>query len=217
MAKATLKLVESSKEIEKRINKALVTELNKALDKTARRIVVPVKSIVRQALLNQPEVSSLSGGRLAAEFGLPDGRNRIDNIISQWVDGIIVTTTKATATRNKLSGGLTIKMIPRNFVDVLGLTTSKVTTDKGQDLPWLEWLLLFGDKAIVRDFSISFDSNRVGRSRSGFAVMQSNPGAFWRVPPEFAGTEDNNFVTRALSTIETDINQVIETQFKSAT
>ncbi len=215
MAKTTLKLVESNKEIQRRINKALATEVNKALDKTALKVVAPIKMAIKAALLNQPEVASVSGGRLAAEFGLPDGRSRIDNIITQWVDGIIVKVNKATTTSSRINAGLTIQMIPRNFADVLGLASSRVTTDKGQDLPWLEWLLLFGDKAIVRDYSISFDSDRVRRSRSGLAVMQSNRGAFWRVPPEFAGTEDNNFVTRALETIQDDIIGIIETQMRS--
>jgi len=215
MAKATLKLVESDKVIEKRINKSLASEINKALDKASTKLIVPVKTLVKDAIFNQPEVFSLSGGKLAAEFGLPDGRRRISDIIDVWVNGLIVTKKKAVPKQGQLTAGLTIKMIPRDFADVLRLPQGTIVTEKGQELPWLEWLIKFGDRTIVKDYSVNFDRNKSRRSRSGFAIMQGSKGSTWKVPPEFAGTEENNFVTRALKTIDEDLMLLIEKQLKS--
>jgi hypothetical protein len=35
-------------------------------------------------------------------------------------------------------------------------------------------------------------------------------GSFWRVPPQFSGVEDNNFITRALSGREIELNKIIQ-------
>ena len=64
---------------------------------------------------------------------------------------------------------------------------------EGGDLHWLRWLLLEGYKVLVVGFHFRFQPGR-GRSQLGYM----RKGGFWRVPPEYAGTADDNFVTRAL-------------------
>ena len=48
--------------------------------------------------------------------------------------------------------------------------------------------------------------------RSGGGSMEG--GGSWRVPPQFSGTEDNNFITRALSGRNLDLESMMKELFK---
>ena len=61
------------------------------------------------------------------------------------------------------------------------------------DLHWLQWLLERGDEIIVAGYEFGGNS---GRGRSGLGYMTT--GGSFRVPPQFSGTKDNNFISRAL-------------------
>ena len=62
------------------------------------------------------------------------------------------------------------------------------------NLDWLNWILTRGDEIIVSKFRFEPES---GRGRTGRGRMKK--GGSWRVSPQYAGTEDDNFITRALS------------------
>ena len=79
---------------------------------------------------------------------------------------------------------------------------------KGTDLNWLEWLLLFGNKTIIRDYVVEFGDNP--RSRTGRAVMKGVKSGKWGVPPEFAGTKNNNWITRAIESADSEINSILK-------
>lgn len=200
-------LLESEDKIIKKINSALRNELLKVMNKAVGKVTPKIREIVKRAILDQPEVASLSNDKLKAEFGLINGRQNIENIIQVWCNNIIVSRTLPRIQNGKINASITIKAIESSYEDVLSLADAKVITEKGVELPWLEWLLKFGDRIIIRDYSIAF--NPRSKSRTGLAVMVNNPRGRWRVPPEFSGTKNNNFVTRALDNIEDDIVKAI--------
>lgn len=214
MGRLAIELIETDIEINRKIREALIKKVDRVMSTAVNKVTNPIRNIVKQKLLEQPEVRSLDGGILAAEFGLPDGGRRIEDIINFWVNNIIVSKKKATASRGQINAGLTINMIRRDFEDVLGLNSARITTEKGQELPWLEWLLKFGDRVIIRDYTVFFGGNGRRSSRSGKAVMVRSNSKSWGVPSAFAGTIDDNFVTRALEEIEDDITGVFETQLQ---
>ena len=80
-------------------------------------------------------------------------------------------------------------------------------TQRNYKLPWLEWLLLQANTPIIRNYEVKIGPNP--NSRTGMGVMvESNSN--WRVPPEFAGSEKNNWTTRAISRIENQLPKVFE-------
>jgi hypothetical protein len=61
------------------------------------------------------------------------------------------------------------------------------------DLHWLQWMLIRGDETII----VGYEYNpQTGLGRSKLGNMKK--GNSFRVPPQYAGTSDNNFITRAL-------------------
>lgn len=200
----------SSKDLIFNINRGITQFVNKKLNIVAHKIVGQLRETIKQSLFDQPEVQSLSNGRLEAEIGLSDGRKHIEEIINVWVNGIHVKQTKARIVKDQVKASLTIYMIRRDFNDVINHPYAFVY-NKGQKLPWLLWLLTYGDQIIIRDFDVSFNRQHLshGKSRSGQAVMIRKPGGGWRIPPEFSGTRNNNFLTRALDDAENDIIDII--------
>jgi len=74
-------------------------------------------------------------------------------------------------------------------------------------LEWLRWLLLEGGKVIVSDYEYRQGSKR-GGSRTGLGIMIKRRGG-WKVPAAIAGIESDNFVTRALSEIQDNIDIIV--------
>lgn len=204
-------IVESNSEIESKILRALKPEINKYLEKVFAKTKLKITDAIINAITNSPEYNSLISGDLKYEFGLPDSDSRVNSLLNFWKK--INTDYKSISISNsKLSGGFTISMIQSDFSDVINSSAAVFTTEKGTDLNWLEWLLLFGNKTIIKDYVIEFGANP--RSRTGRAVMRGVQKGKWSVPNEFAGTKNNNWITRAIDSADSEINSILQEAFK---
>ena len=200
-------IVETNAQIESKILRALKPELNKYLEKAFNKAKSKIVNAVVKAIKSTPEYQSLLSGDLKYEFGLPDSDSRIENILNFWKN-ITADFKKVSINSNKLSGGFTISMIDSDYSDVINSAAAVFTTEKGTDLNWLEWLLLFGNKTIIRDYVVEFGDNP--RSRTGRAVMKGVKSGKLGVPPEFAGTKNNNWITRAIESADSEINSILK-------
>lgn len=210
--KYRVSLLESDKEIRNQILSALVSDLSKTINKSIPSINVKAKDLVRKALQNEPEYQSLKSGQLRKEFGI-ENVNNVDVVINKLVDTLTIETKTVTTNSQGLTGGLKLTMIPSNFDGIVNSEEAVVTDEmRGYSLPWLEWLLLKGSQIIVRNYEVKFGSNPY--SRSGDAIMVSS-SKNWRVPPEFVGTVTDNWITRALSTIDKEITKIIQETIES--
>ncbi|NCA31122.1 MAG: hypothetical protein EBS93_10465 [Chitinophagia bacterium] len=98
-----------------------------------------------------------------------------------------------------------------DYADVLSSDDALVIDNlRGYNLPWLEWLLLEGNKIIVRKQQVEFGPNIA--SRTGNAIMRPSNKS-WRVPSEFAGTITNNWITRAIDNSESQIYDLLDRIF----
>lgn len=215
-----LTLVESEAKISKFILQAFAKEIDKVLKRLVRdkkKLLLPMQNVIRTALLAQPEVHALRpGGQLAKEFGLVDGGRRIQNIIEVAAQQVDLEVRTAKAVGRNIDSGFVLNVIEQNYPTLLGMPEAEFVTEKGTTLKWLEWLLKDGDKAaIVKDYSISFNPRKTKNSRTGEAVMIPIFGKRWRVPPQFAGTETDNFITRAIESVEPLLAELVEEQVGS--
>jgi hypothetical protein len=96
-----------------------------------------------------------------------------------------------------------IGLVKGDYSEVLGVDGGTFTSEKGFDIPWLRWLTLEGDAVLVADHH--FLAKAAGRTRRGVMV----PTGVWRVPAEYAGTADDNWILRALRGIGADVTEVI--------
>lgn len=211
MVQINFKLLEDSQTINNRILKALKTELTNGLTKAFQKSQQDITTLIQKAIVSSDTYNSISSGQLKAEFGLPDSDSRLDEILSFW-SKIYAKFDKPKISNSSITGGFTIQMIQRDFRDVLGISAASFTTNKGDRLDWLEWLLLFGNKTIIKDYNIVFGNFKTSRTR--MAIMRNATQGKWSVPNEYAGTINNNWITRVIDSLDNDINSIIENHIK---
>ena len=200
-------IVETNSEINTMILEIMADHINDTLNIAMPKITTEIKELVALSLREEPEYQSLLSGRLRAEFGLSD-TNMVDNIIDKLVSTIDVSRSTVSYNKIGLVGGFTITMMKSDDMNGLIFTDiASVISNNGQHLPWLQWLLLEGNNAIVKNFDVKMGS--YSQSRSGMAIMVSSRDN-WRVPPEFVGTISNNWTTRAIDRIEDKIYTLIQ-------
>jgi len=204
--KFNIKLVDSDSAVNKAILNALIPELNKYLDKIYNRMSNEIPDILINNIQAQPEYDSLLGGQLQGEFGIVDPQNRLNDILNTIKNGKVVTKTPVSITGQKIKGGIKLEMVRKDLQDLLSLGSASFSTEKGSNLEWLKWLLTEGDSIIITSHEFIFGSSPF--SRTGLGIMrQSSSG--WRVPPEFAGSINNNWITRAIDASSAQINDIM--------
>jgi hypothetical protein len=211
--KFSLSLLDKNSEIRSEILKAMKEHLESSLTKTINYIEPKIRILVRQAIHNEPEYSSLISGDLRKEFGIADVSN-VDVVINKVINSMNINKKNIKINNSGLSGGITLTIVPSDFAGIIDNPSAFVIdNERGYSLPWLEWLLLKGGEIIVRSFEVEYGSNP--KSRSGEALMVSS-SKNWRVPAQFSGTIRNNWITRALSTTEDKILQIIRSGLENS-
>lgn len=165
-----------------------------------------IKEFIYNELRNSPTARSLeSGGNLAYNFGLtpPISAEVVEEICTRSADNIMLGYSKFRRAGLRIVGGFKLGIIKADYSDVLKIhNTEYVSVNaKGESNPvqWLKWLLLEGDKIVVQNYGIIYKNSE--SSRSGAALMVKKRGPY-RVPPEFSGTDNDNWLIREFSGIK---------------
>lgn len=207
-------LVETDAEIVRRMLDALAVEVNRYLVIKINTLKPKITNVLEDALFNCPEVQSLLGGQLQAELGVPDSDLKLDSLIRIWARSIDIKLSPAKrSSRNGITGGFVLTAIKADYSDVLSTDDAIYTTSNNQVIEWLRWLLLEGDRRIIRGYQIGGDLHNKSRTGLGRLMWASKQGRSWGVPPQFAGTKNNNFVTRTIDDIEQQLDLLIQDHF----
>ena len=220
MVKATSNATLSIKEtdaIRKTINKRVGQKVKSSYSRIESSIQDLVQEMARKQLMSSNVIQSVLAGRLKSDFGLSQGMasGAVKEIIEYISNNIEVSFQPSNKTGSVAT--FSLNLLP---MGVRGLTSlpegNYSSTGKfgGGDVSWLTWLLTRGTQILIGDFFV-FD-NPEGKTRSGESVMQkvgkgSKP---FRIDPGFSGTEDDNFVTRALNPIIPQVKQTIFSKIK---
>lgn len=197
--KFSLKLLNSDADISKKILSELKFKINNVFLKAKQSIIQNIKPVVNNAIKSEPEYTSLISGQLKYELGIASPEI-VEKIVDIWTNNINVVNKPIKISNNKLIGGFSINMIQSDYADVLSSSDAVITdANTGSLVPWLEWLLIRGGDILIADYQVKLGPNP--RSRTGMAVMVSS-NENYRIPSQFAGTENNNWVYRGISKIE---------------
>ena len=201
-----LRLLQSVSEIRQLILEQIRDFLQPRLSRASSNITQEIQVLVAEALRQEPEYQSLASGQLKAELGLPD-TTMVDAIVLALSQSIEVTNNPIVIKQSGLGGGFTLRMIKSDDLGGVISNANAIIDSAGGSVQWLEWLTLRGNEILVRDYKVQFGPNR--NSRSGMAIMRPSLNSNWRVPPQFAGTEKNNWITRAIERIENNVYDLI--------
>jgi hypothetical protein len=208
--KLSFDIIESNGEIQQNILKALLPDCKDYMNNAINIIKKELPSIVFNAISNTPEYLSLISGKLKFEFGISDADIKVTNLLETWSKNIIYNYSPPSITGNRIKSSFSANAIKADFSDVLGSDDAKVQDIGGYELPWLRWLLLEGNAVLVRKHDVLLGPNT--RSRTGFAIM-TNSNKDWSVPSEFAGTQSDNWITRAIENARPDIDNLLNKAF----
>jgi hypothetical protein len=211
--KISIKLLDSPSVISIKILSAMISHLQPAFTKTQQALQQVLPKIVKDALVLEPEYASLLSGQLRSELGVPDADSKIDQIFNAWSTNLLVENKPISIKGSGLFGGFSINIIKSDFSDIISLPAAVVVDNtSGSIIPWLQWLLLEGNQILIRDYKLRMGPN--SRSRTGNAIMVSSSKDNWRVPPQFAGTINNNWVTRAIDRLDDTVLSYIEKELE---
>jgi hypothetical protein len=178
--------------------------MSKAKNVVEKNIII----LIQNQIISSPEYDSLINGQLKLELGIPDADRKIQELINIWISNTIVNYSAPRIVNNKIKSSFSIKMIRSNFNDVINQPSAFIEDNiRGYELPWLQWLLFDGTATIVDDYEVVIGAN--ARSRTGYAVMMPSSNS-WSVPAEFAGTVNDNWITRAIQRAKPDIEKLLE-------
>lgn len=211
MITLNFKIKESNQELTKLILNTIKDDITNFLSSVANNGQSKIQDLIRRTLLNCPEMIDAKNGDLRSELGLENAEQKIEGIINTWVNNINITLKKTVISGHGLDGGFILGIIRTDFADVLSQSEAVQITEKGQSLPWLRWLLLEGTGIIIDDYHLKIKPDR---SRTGKYIMIPS-SRYWGIPYEYAGTVDNNFVTRALDSIKDQIDDIIYSSLKA--
>jgi hypothetical protein len=209
----SLKLIENTEEISNKILQALLSDVTKYMDNGISIIKNQLPQIIRNSLTNSSEYSSLLNGELRYEFGIPDPGVKLAGLLDIWCDNIQYSSMKPTIVSNKIKAIFTANTIRIDYADVLYTDYALVIdSTRGYSLPWLEWLLLEGNKTIIDKYEVIIGPNQY--SRTGNALMKPSNKP-WKVPSTYAGTASDNWITRAIDSVTDDIENLLKKAFQS--
>lgn len=206
-----LKLTTPAKQIQKMADEQITQYLNGKIRKNYSKVVNSLRQKIPFWIRSQPEMQSLLSegipGSLNAVFGLY--RGDASRAVSDIIDAVKNTTTiNIKKINSRYVGTVEFNFQPANFLNILNLNSGHVITEKGMDLHWLNWLIAKGDTVIVIGYE--YEPSDLGRSGSGTMTK----GTSFRVPPQYSGTLEYNFIVRALSNREQEINPIVQRLFE---
>lgn len=169
-----------------------------------------LRDVVAKLLRQTEEFKQLaynqSPSGLASQLGLPANQalHIMETIVDSVVDGLNISFTNS---GNSYS--VVLSFVNSNLNHLLNLP------EASHDIPWLSWFLTEGDKILVTGHKIVIDYGNTGKfkkwSRSGHSLMTKlKRGGSWRVPPEYAGTINHNWITRTLEDNYDEIGRSLE-------
>lgn len=204
MFKGKIKILDSNNKIEKNILDACRDELKKIFNKAIPKIRADIINLTIKSLSTSPEIQSLKSGVLKFDFGLAE--DPTESIIYAVSNSIDVYFKGLRINKNSTTNILSIYIQPTDFQNLLNLPEAISVTELGNSLPWLKWLLTAGDAILIKDYHVEYGN--YPQSRSGGAVMV--PKSIFKVNSAFSGTEEDNFITRALSQYDKELSEIVE-------
>ena len=191
----TINILETDSQIQSMINAAMAPLVNKHFNSKIPQIVKESREMAQSWISSQNVITSLlsaSPESLAGAFGVSPSQvsSIVGSIVGAVSNSISVEVKKFD---QNLRGSLSINFQPAEFSNLISLRQGHTVYDGG-DLHWLKWLLTLGSAPIISNYDYVASA---GDGRSGLGVMKV--GGSFRVPPEYAGTMNNNFVTKAFA------------------
>lgn len=212
--------------------KDLFDKLQKNIDNKMLEIRPSLENKLRgkvlKAILSSEEYSSILKGELRVHFGLAAPQPVLDEIVNAVIKSVTVEYLKPKSVDS--FGYIYVTLVPNNFYELTNLNAASyisvsARTGLQHKIPWLQWLLFSGDMIVLADAQIHTRKGFYKGSRTGEAIMVPSkrklglddrgnfnvvePGG-WGVPSEFSGTVFDNWFTRIIDELDSELRVSVD-------
>lgn len=212
-----------TKKMAQEILKAAVKQININMENEIRGLKERIGQGFVDRLKATPTYDSIVSdfGQLHDEFGIPNPQYAMNSILSKLKLCFDVVYKKARIVNNdRIEATFSVQFNKQDFTFLYNdgafkaafnkifkrAPTTKFKTAKKDTITWLQWLLESGNSPVILDYHVSFDDRHSKYSRTGGYALMFHGGS-WGVPPKFAGTITDNWLTRTLAEYEKDIEE----------
>jgi len=170
------------------------------------------RKILERELRAHPTFQSMVAhdGKLRRELGVVDSQSAMESLVRDWVRSVDVKVGRPRLLRGSSIAGtiITLRAIQADYDDVLSKAYASYTTEKGQHIPWLNWLLTQGSEILVATHvPVRIPTARTSRTGTN-TIMVKSKGSGWGVPTEYAGMPENNYCTQSIAKAVPDIEKL---------
>lgn len=210
-----MQIKEETSKIVKKVEKILLLKAYNRLKLVAGSIQADMREFNLKLWKASDTYNSLLYGDLTHELGFPQGEapRMVDAILDKVADSIIVIPRLPKSGKEKTII-MSFKIVTKSLPGITDLPEAEVDTGKtvsndisndfgsfgaaplSRKLPWVDWLLFRGNNYLI--FNYEYVDVVDPDSRSGKGLMIRNENENWKVPSEYSGTRNSNWITRTL-------------------
>lgn len=180
-----------------------------------------IERTLEVAIRSSSEYASLMNGELREHFGIVDASPALEDIITAVKQSMKLDIKPGRGTGGDLTiGTLTLSFFADDFARIYAVAVKSGSyisiNRRGRQtlVPWLEWLLFGGDKVLIIDHEINLEPHK--GSRTGPIMIKPRRTARgWRVPSQFSGRLEENWLTRSVEGVLPEIQASIITYLSS--
>jgi|LakMenEpi03Aug12_release.lakeMendotaPanAssembly.Ray.scaffolds.fasta_scaffold678460_1 hypothetical protein len=187
----------------KEIVKVVGQSISFAIRKTRTLFVQEIKTALRQDIVYL-ELLNYIDGILYYDVGLSNAGQVAEQIVELVVSSIELR--KLPARSNDL-GGIGLTVLKDGIQQILSLPMGSYQS-KGGKVDWLDWLLTAGTSEVISGYRVMYGF--FDTSRTGQAIMVKSKTKGFSIDPDYAGTENDNWITRSLKRVEGNISNLFQ-------
>jgi hypothetical protein len=191
-----------------RISNNILQECKKHMDSAIKAstnaVFLKTQQLVSGLIRACPEYSSIIDGSIRDIFLLDSPTTVMNDVIKTITDNIKVDVRTTRIYAGALTGGFEVKILSKDYRDILNVNGTSFSTANGLYIPWMDWLLTGGDAVFI-------PGGELLRIRNGSVIVVGSKTGL-RILPSETGTSTNNFLTRAMANIESDLTNIVQTE-----
>jgi hypothetical protein len=185
----------------KEILKEFSNHITNAINGAVPSITTKVNQLISEEFRKSDIWNAITIGDLQNLLLIPSASSALYSIERAIINGVTITRVPVAIAGQYINGGFSISFLDDNYLDVLSAGNTSYVTTNGKYIPWLEWLLYYGDSPVLRRAKLI-------KTNAGPLLIKSDSDL--QIPSAYSGIPSDNFLTRTLIPLESKIGSMIE-------
>lgn len=211
-------------EIAKEIRRQTANQIRALLQRVVKETETSCRNALRKEIVGRSEYAALfrqndSSYGLGGQLGLSNPGAMVDPIVEAVVNNFVLRPLSVRG-RGRLTtefGGIEAVFTAKDLWFLTNLPTASYQSNQ-HTIDWLAWLLFSGNEVVVVDYFVAYGTGS-DSSRTDDAIMlpSGKSRKNFKIRANYAGTETDNWITRAAARAVPKIQKILENAVRKAT